>query len=197
MTRSPFVVAVIVALVAACGGNVAHDASSDAGDGAIDVGPARTPIVHRSAPTTCPTDRPPSPPPMFDTGGECKSDADCTAGRNGRCLVRLPWPAKCTYDECVVDADCSDHRVCTCRDTGYEFNACRAGACVTDGDCGDEYCSPSYAQCPGDGVERWVCHTRRDECVDDADCNATDPGRFCKFDDARGIWACTTRVCPV
>jgi hypothetical protein len=85
-------------------------------------------------------------------GYDCTSDADCTAGTNGRCLMRTGGgPAgplsSCSYDRCFDDSECSKGTICNCREsnTSFDENACYpAGACRLDSDCGPNgYCSPS------------------------------------------------------
>jgi len=185
-------------LVVACNAKVADDGATD---GDVDAQtPPRVPVVHRSVAMACSTVRPPSTgtPPSIG-GATCASDADCAAGRNGRCSLWLPEPPKCTYDECLVDADCGAAHVCTCRDLKYGNDACTPAGCRVDADCGGNYCSPSYGACRNEGVADWQCHSRADECVDDADCAPSAGGEpsLCSYDRTRGLWACVPEACPL
>src|SRR5437016_3149001 len=86
---------VLVALVAAC--------SKSAKRRALPPGAGR-PTASMCAP------RPPGQPDPG--GGSCKADADCTAGKDGRCTPlsdshgRMPAVNTCSYDLCAGDADC-------------------------------------------------------------------------------------------
>jgi hypothetical protein len=182
----------------ACGGSTSADpVSTDAGQTA----PPRVPKVHRAAATSCPTTRDPgsaSAPPEFMN--KCTSDAECTAGKNGRCYGSLSANI-CTYDECFSDADCKA-AVCDCRNTGSLglINKCFPGNCRTDADCGNNYCSPSAttlpAGCTGPtlGSYGYFCHTTSDECIDDADCG--DAVTRCLFDPEVVHWMCIKTLCP-
>jgi len=123
--------------------------------------------------------------------GECATDADCTAGDNGRCN-----PARiggmCSYDECFKDEDCADTELCAC-DGGFGGgNACIEAACRVDADCGAYDCSPTLGSCghyfPPVG---YYCHTATDACYSDADC----AGGYCAYDPTSGAWACSTAEC--
>ena len=71
---------------------------------------------------------------------QCTVDSDCTAGKNGRCLLtpHIPPPPTCTapycsYDACESDSDCNGVP-CDCRAAGSANpNVCATGSnCVTD-----------------------------------------------------------------
>ena len=131
--------------------------------------------------------------------GDCSTDADCTEGMNGRCLVASRISRTyCSYDQCITDGDCGD-AVCRCGAAGStEANGCYAGNCVTDADCGATgYCSPSLGSC-GDyeGTVGYFCRTCADECVSDADCGGGEPGGpFCAFEPGVGHWKCFNTHC--
>jgi hypothetical protein len=102
----------------------------------------RVPTSHRDAGETCPP-RGSSPPTSTcgeDGGVQCTVDSDCTAGKNGRCLLtpHIPPPPTCTapycsYDACESDSDCNGVP-CDCRAAGSANpNVCATGSnCVTD-----------------------------------------------------------------
>jgi len=83
-------------------------------------------------------------------------------------------------------------------------NSCVPGNCQVDADCGTGgYCSPTPAlpcnmngrdlYCQGVG---YYCHTPKDECVDDSDCQGVgSPG--CLYDQSAGYWMCEVYVQPV
>ena len=151
------------------------------------------PAVHRSAPVECDDARPAGVP----TGSpdDCAADQDCTAGRNGRCLTNRDYNF-CTYDECVSDGDCGADSVCECGG-GFagDHNVCLPGNCATDADCGSDYCSPSFGSCGFyDGTVGYFCHTKDDECVDDADCDM-DRSEYCAFDQGSGHWSFSDAGC--
>lgn len=196
--RCTFVPSALAAvLLFACGSS--SGSSQDAGaDAAV-----RVPKVHRALAETCPADRPASNPPP--NAGTCKTDAECTQGKNGRCVSIALAPSSCTYDECTLDKDCGSG-VCLCRDSAAGgANACRQGTCRTDGDCGvvgRGYCSPSgvlldvYCRTgvPA-GSFGYFCHGAADECVDDTDCADAGGMRSCLYDPAKQHWACRDTLC--
>lgn len=111
------------------------------------------------------------------TPTECRTDADCTEGRNGRCLrlsnhgPRGPSleATVCSYDECFSDADCGPRQMCRCAERGPgepgSGHSCAGGECQVDADCGEgRYCRR--------GPYGRYCHSLRDECVEETDCGA-------------------------
>jgi Cys-rich repeat protein len=130
---------------------------------------------------------------------ECRTDAECTAGINGRCL-RISnhgshGPAyeatHCSYDACFADADCEGTQICVCAEraaaepgTGH---VCVGSECASDADCGaGRYCRRS-------AVGRF-CHSPSDECVEETDCGE---GRACVEDPSTRIHRCTHVEPPV
>jgi hypothetical protein len=134
----------------------------------------------------------------------CLRDADCTKGTRGRCIASEPpcpclpggglanCSLACSYDTCANDSDCPTHEPCQCRllASATGPNSCMTGSkCRVDSDCGtDGYCSLSPQPCslPFDSCEAYFCHTPRDKCTDDVDC---DSGR-CNYDTVNGYWSC-------
>lgn len=163
--------------------------------------PPRVPAVHVAAKSSaCGSARGSNEPP---DGAGCKSDDQCTAGKNGRCLRTGLGFAECTYDECVADADCGAGGFCNCRGEGATTaNRCVVGSdCRTDADCGGPFCSPSLTPggCGGTSLalQGFFCHSARDECIDNADCAGPDvPGETtCDYDKAEKKWRCSVREC--
>jgi hypothetical protein len=167
---------------------------------------SQQPHAHRAAAASCsPTRAPGSPAP---SGGTCRSDADCTQGKNGRCAPhgngRLAPQNQCTYDRCFSDKDCGDKGVCTCHPDG---NYCLPGNCRVDADCGPHgFCSPSWPMCSLHGPYRpvgYYCHTAGDECTNDDDCPKPSKKGYgptptkCTYSAPLGRWTCTTAECPV
>lgn len=190
------VVAVALLLVGCSSSTAAPTTTSDAA-----AATPKVPEVHRAAAVSCPTTRPPgsaSAPPEFDN--KCTSDAECTAGKNGRCYGSFT-PNVCTYDECFTDADCKT-AVCDCRNGGAigQPNKCILGNCRTDADCSGNYCSPSgtllASGCtgPSSGSIGYFCHTAKDQCTDDKDCG--DPIARCMFEPELLGWKCVKVLCP-
>jgi hypothetical protein len=120
----------------------------------------------------------------------CHADADCTVGKNGRC-VPTPGVAcapQCTYDTCFQDADCM-MGACACRASASDSaaNACVPGNCLVDADCGaGGYCSPSGL--PDSCGIGYYCHTPSDTCVDNTDCPSMEG---CNFDTHSLSWSCS------
>jgi hypothetical protein len=138
----------------------------------------------------------------------CLSDSDCAdAGANGRCTSWLgPAGCSCTSDQCAGDSACPSGQTCACHGSPYMFgagNGCVPGNCRIDADCGaSAYCSPTPAlpcnmggrdmYCQGLG---YYCHTPKDECLDDSDCQAVgQPG--CLYDVSAGHWKCESYAQP-
>jgi hypothetical protein len=129
-------------------------------------------------------------------GSTCHTDANCTAGLNGRCLQgsRFPSPFayECSYDECESDAGCRVGLACVCRafsqDTAANF-CTLGGNCLTDADCSAPgYCSLSFDKvCPWVSSWGYFCHTPSDECWTDADCVSQN----CTFNVIASRWTCS------
>jgi len=184
-------------------------------------GSIRIPQEHRAAPQSCPAQRGSISP--VDTRQcastvdiSCTSDAECTAGRNGRCLLRGYCESACSYDECLRDTDCPAKQPCDCRSDGTSTIANRClpdSNCATDADCGQcGFCSPSMeradlecwstegcsdASCDAGGGTNvcacvdavrltYACHTANDECTDNADCALN----YCAYKADTSQWAC-------
>jgi hypothetical protein len=148
----------------------------------------RAPKDHRANAPACASTRTSAEPVLSNvTTIGCTRNADCTAGRNGRCVVTETSSA-CVYDACVTNADCPGVAICECGET----NRCVAEGCTIDRDCGHGgYCSPS-ACAKGDGVPHY-CHTTDDECLDDEDC----PGiGVCRYQASSRTWRCLPATCP-
>lgn len=194
----PMRTALLLLTLAACGATTPTPATDAGTDSAIH--PAQN---HRVVPAACPTDRPPSQPSGIP--GACATDAECTQGKNGRCVSVVVAPPACTYDACVNDADCGGAGVCQCRSAPEGgANLCRQGNCRTDGDCGvtgKGFCSPSAvlvdASCRegiAAGSYGYFCHTPKDACVDDKDCGEQ---QACVFDVTKSAWACHALLCTL
>jgi hypothetical protein len=182
-----------------------------AGKATTGTGVHRPPLNHRAEATACDRVRPPgnfgsSPAPAgFDAGIGCTSDAQCTSGENGRCMIERVGGI-CTYDGCFADTDCTGDNattkspVCECETDYTGANTCLGeGNCRVDADCGSSrYCSPTFGTCGHySGIVGYYCHTAEDECVDDSDC-ASDgdvPGGYCAFLPEIGHWKCSTSEC--
>jgi hypothetical protein len=192
-------------LVVACGSSVTTGSSGAGGSstGTGGSGPGRTPMVHRATAAACPTSRPAgtqAPPQAADT---CKTDADCTMGKNGRCNGTISTPNHCNYDECTTDADCGTVTACECRNpAAYGANTCVHGNCRVDADCGaGGFCSPSAVTLDPTcmfgidiGSIGYFCHTSGDACVDHADCGTT-AENACLFSVSAMHWACHVLMC--
>ena len=168
---------------------------------------SRAPAEHRAQAQACDRSVPPPGRPDPKAMG-CKSDAECTDGKNGRCVFHpgshaAPHNA-CEASSCFVDDDCtaSGKKVCRCTARGGQRSECLAGNCRIDADCGrgaNAFCSPStgvdsMGACGG--TSAYYCRTAKDTCVEDADCN--DPSKSCAFQPLLGHWACVAnRSCPV
>lgn len=161
------------------------------------------PADHRPSGSTCPSTR--DPGYVDSICGEpqstwmCKSDADCTEGKNGRCFGQVGGAGCmgtfCSYDQCTEDKDCPSGIPCQCRSsTSNGANVCMTGSnCQVDADCGDGgYCSPS-------GVSNcsmaWFCHTAQDTCIDDTDCAQGGNESECSFDTTAKRWRCGQSTC--
>jgi hypothetical protein len=163
----------------------------------------REPAVHRAMASECTAERPPGSIGAGPDEGACKMDSECMSGDNGRCVQDIGQPTECSYDECALDADCGGSSVCECRNpANHNANGCFHGNCVVDADCGPGgYCSPSAVTLSPfctEGVPigsvGYFCHTKEDECIDDADCG--DQGAFaCFFNVDKLHYACFELLC--
>lgn len=217
-------VAVAFGLCAGCGGKVrqsganaaagagnAPDASApdahagSGGDGRAGAcGNALVPKVHRATAQACPTTRgsvqtllPDMTKCTSRAGIACTKDADCTAGKNGRCFSNDSCDTVCSYDECMMDSDCAAGP-CLCRssNSALQQNECLPGSnCKTDADCsgGCGYCSPSAVPDPSDctiGTLNYDCHTASDECLEQNACGDGSVGAYCAYDAGVARWGC-------
>ncbi len=160
----------IFVLLAGCA--IAHergDATTDACMGLSRPShPLGVPAQHRASSIACPIERgailPTSPCDVASDPAcamnPCNTDAECTAGVNGRCSHLHHGPVDmyhfCTYDECQGDDGCMGG-LCECRDDAMSAvaNAClHTGNCRVDSDCGPGgFCSPNlvnagFCACP-------------------------------------------------
>lgn len=178
------------------------------GGGAADLrGGGRVPKKHRAVAAPCSMTRPPGPSAGMGRG-TCMADGDCkdiAGGKNGRCVpTRAGFT--CSYDTCFDDSACGG-KVCLCRDpaatvASAEAHQCLSqGDCRTDGDCGaGGYCSPSFSTCGSyTGVVSYYCHTAKDGCIDDEDCQGADGGPggpgYCMFSPMEARWICSYSQC--
>ena len=160
----------------------------------------RTPLQHRATGTTCPVQRAAGLSLCPDAStcqifGECGRDSNCSAGKNGRCLIAGPAPATaCSYDTCFADADCPANIPCDCRNSASSQspNSCLTGSdCRVDSDCGPaNFCSFSQ---DGWWGGTYHCHTASDLCVNDNDCAQF---QNCTFNKQNGYWSCVTLPPP-
>jgi hypothetical protein len=134
---------------------------------------------------------------------KCSKDAECTAGKNGRCSMvgggRLPPYAACVYDGCYVDADCGAKSACACGGAPNDGHSCEQGNCAVDADCasggGTGYCSPSLGSCGNYGGSIGnFCHTAKDDCMNDDEC-MDKPGGYCAYSQEAGKWQCSYGHC--
>jgi hypothetical protein len=177
--------------------------------GAASHAPLAPPVQHRPEPTVCPSTRSPisvggdAAPVGPNAQGLCLVDADCKAGKNGRCAnlrggASCSNPAgyayvtecECTYDACFSDADCPAGTLCNC--DPLAGNACLPANCRVDSDCASGYCSPSQAQsyCSYATTGGYYCHTDQDSCDSDADCPEADEA--CTWQPQTNAWQCAT-----
>lgn len=202
--RLRFALPCTLLLLAACG-ETAPESTGSGGSttttGSGGSGPV--PANHRAAAAACTAARPPG---SIGGGvdGDCTTDAECTAGDNGRCVDELGKPAFCSYDACSVDADCGAGSVCECRNpAAHDANVCVHGNCQVDADCGEGgYCSPSAVTLDPfctEGVPigsvGYFCHSAGDECTDDAECPSSGTFPSCFFDVDKLHFACFEVLC--
>lgn len=156
----------------------------------------RVPIDHRAQANSCEGVFAPPEPVDPPATSNCQKHADCTQGKNGRCITGNMGAGRgqyyfCTYDTCATDADCTSGKVCFCG-AGNSPYCFQVGNCRTDADCGGGmygYCSPAYGgDCGGyHWYSGYYCHTPKDTCLDNKDCTGND---YCDFDVIDGRWEC-------
>ena len=128
----------------------------------------------------------------------CISDANCTAGVNGRCMGTVHPGCYCQYDTCESDASCGSNQVCICRDTPEwgGANTCITGNCRINADCPSGYCSLDESY----GTGGYFCHTDRDTCHNDSDCSSVQDcfgDKRCRYSSEVGYWQCLCVPVPV
>ncbi len=187
---------VTVVLLMACSSTSSGSDAGPLADVDQDSG-VRVPTSHRAMAEMCSTTRGPGTADPTLTGDECTTDAECTMGTNGRCMLnglgaRYDF---CSYDGCAGDGDCMADEVCRCRESASDANVCTHGDCVTDADCGaGGYCSPSRGfDRINLGVMGYFCHSADDECVDDTDCAGDGGQGACVWYPDRSHWACSSQ----
>ena len=179
-----------LAAPAGCGGNVGGgggDGGGGAGGGGVVACEGAQPIValgqdsgyvqceggwrHREEVVQCAsalprTDACGSP----DMGGDCTTDADCTAAPHGHCSLSDDQAPGCFCQYgCVQDSDCAEGQICFCSEpVGY----CATASCTSDADCGGDKLCSTYITLPGCGGFAYACQTASDQCASDADCPA-------------------------
>lgn len=157
------------------------------------------PERHRAVARACPSTRAPgytSPTRGGPLSGDCDSDSDCTAGKNGRCSPPGHRPSSCSYDTCTSDADCDGSKVCNC--DPYRGNRCLPGNCKADADCSGLGCSPTRPTSCGNliGTVGFYCHTKTDACIDDSDCKQDGAmGGMCVYEPSVARWTCNYHTC--
>jgi hypothetical protein len=185
----------------ASGGSTGGDTAADASGGSTG-GDSLVPTNHRPQDVNCPQERAAG---RADVVGECMQDSDCTDGMNGRCIspnvVGPLGRSSCSYDTCSSDSDCPVNEPCRCRPSAADNapNYCVARSnCRIDSDCGPGgFCSPSllgidgsvYSDASsgsGSVVFGYFCHTPRDLCLNNSDCDAS----ICVIDEGCGGIAC-------
>jgi hypothetical protein len=159
------------------------------------------PTTARSSSAACTGTRPAgqeADPRAEDT---CTSDAECTAGIDGRCSF-FNAHRECTYHACQSDSDCgSGTEVCGCGLGIDKRNVCLSlSKCRTNDDCsGGQYCALSVLPgIPvGDGAatfygQTWgyFCTTGGDACRSGDDCAAQQHDHSCVYYTTQSKWAC-------
>lgn len=148
------------------------------------------------APQSCIHERAPATLEASARPSECRQDADCAAGRNGRCLRVSNHGShgpsleatRCSYDVCFADGDCGPREVCQCDGRAAsavgDGHLCVSGDCASDSDCGaGRYCRRS-------GRGRF-CHSADDECVEETVCVE---GTACQRDPRMGRYRCMVQA---
>lgn len=190
-------------------GTTSGSSSTSSGSTGV-VTSGRVPKNHRATATPCDGVRPDNEPTGIPDGGtepngyiECRTNAECTKGKNGRCNGNGHDGWRCTYDACQTDNDCTSTKgsVCQC-EGGFraDNDVCLEGGCRVDADCGaNGFCSPTLGDCGNyTGTLGYFCHQPGDECVDDEDCaGATGPigTGSCRYNKMVGHWRCETSEC--
>lgn len=184
------------------------DAATEAASDVVVSG--RVPKKHRATAQACDATRPTTEPANIPDGGgfgdgyiTCRSNAECTAGTNGRCNGNSHDGWRCTYDACSADGDCGGGTgVCECEGAfRADANVCLGeGNCRVDADCGGAgFCSPTLGSCGHYGkTSGYFCHTPSDECLDDEDCAGQGQAGetpYCAYDKNVGRWKCSTSEC--
>jgi hypothetical protein len=163
--------------------------------------------LHRIEPVAC--------DPTIDapacSGGEsfitCTTDAECSAGPNGRCAMTVQLTddglksfCGCRYS-CSSDAECGEGKVCVCGGfLGLEddWSVCAPASCITGADCPSGECGLSayYDGCTTN--LQLGCRAEGDACRTSDGCT-TDGGAFlqCVLPDMSTTWDCKATTCSL
>jgi hypothetical protein len=121
----------------------------------------------------------PPPPPratvcVFDS---CEANTDC--GASARCACdALPERYACVaLDQCLSDAQCGRDFFCSCGAHGQP-NRCQPGDCRTDADCNGFTCESGF------------CHTAKDTCKTQKDCEKQSGFFVCDRQPGQPAWQC-------
>ncbi|MCC6998658.1 MAG: hypothetical protein IT370_28865 [Deltaproteobacteria bacterium] len=186
----------LMLVVAALGVGLGAACSKRQRDGGPGGGKKFPPGSGRPAAQECPRTREPGTA-QPGIQGDCQTDADCSAGQNGRCITggSRVQQNMCTYDSCFTDADCKASSGGPCECNSWGGNSCLAGDCQVDADCASGSCGRANAIGCGGGPASYWCRTGKDSCVDDDDCKKN---QRCGRDQAQKRFRCFEEMpCPV
>lgn len=155
--------------------------------------------VHRASAVACDTAIE-QPACRGDEGHRsCTTDAECTAGTNGKCISGMGQIGSycgCEY-ACASDADCKADQACVCKEQAkVGHSTCAPASCRTDADCDSGRCGVSSHH-NGCGTEvALACRSSADRCASDADCGER-PCRVSSRGEGTPVWECQTSVCMI
>lgn len=127
------------------------------------------------------------------TEHQCRADADCSVGPQGRCVMahlfsepRYGGTCFCSYT-CATDADCGPGRACVCE--GRPYGQCADAECRSDADCILGECALSVVDRADQDDLALACRGPGSECRGDSDCKEPSRPR-CVYHKSDKRWAC-------
>ncbi len=166
--------------------------------------------LHRVAQVACSTTIAAMECAGTETTLNCKTDADCIAAPNGKCItdqvvtaMGIATQCGCSY-ACSTDDSCAQGKACLCfagRDFyNDQWSECVQALCRQGSDCASNECALAQIIDGCNSTDALACHTPSDACRTSTACSVVTPDTSCTFTmDAMGMytWACIPDTCIV
>ncbi len=138
-----------------------------------------------------------------EPSGGCLTDADCSAGTNGRCVHRVGFEGipfcNCEY-ACATEADCPTGSVCVPPEfgSGTSYPRCVEAACRGGSDCASGECGlVDFFDGCSQITELRCRNAEVDACRGDGDCVHLGAGASCDNERGGGAFTCVRQSCII